>query len=146
MLQYHSKKLLQIRLNCQSKFELLVQTYVYLREANHKDYQSLALMANLHQRMDELGMHQYDGDHGDATTKTANGNNKLPQCSLCKSPDLHILFSVENNRNVCPLGSLLPKAAKECRVEILSRAKLLGSDPSPHQLKVVLDTAIQASK
>ena len=139
MLTFHSKKLLAIRQNSQSFFELLVGNYVYLRDGTRKNYQDLALLQVVHDRLDAIRTTQHDEE---GPTKTPNPR---PTCAHCKSREVHNYLSLEHVKLVCPLKTLSSKDARMYQPEFIEQIKQ-HKNPTAAQLEKILEEVVAKAK
>ncbi|CAJ1932118.1 unnamed protein product [Cylindrotheca closterium] len=135
ILQVHSENLLDIRTNSNSKKMLLLQNYIYLRDARKKDFGSNTITEKNIGRVDKMNqklqrelesLRAAKGRGGREPTKDKGreGDSTLKKCSQCKSRTLHTALKLEHNKTVCPLaghaGSWAKVAAEEVATAVLA--------------------------
>ncbi|CAJ1967906.1 unnamed protein product [Cylindrotheca closterium] len=135
ILQVHSENLLDIRTNSNSKKMLLLQNYIYLRDARKKDFGSNTITEKNIGRVDKMNqklqrelesLRAAKGRGGREPTKDKDkeGDSTLKKCSQCKSRTLHTALKLEHNKTVCPLaghaGSWAKVAAEQVATAVLA--------------------------
>ena len=100
---------------------MLLETYVYLRNADAKGFYHEKLTESLWKRMEEVS--QFGGT--EPLLPEADGG--LEKCSTCKSRVLHERVHAKHRRSECPFSSLSNTKARAATKELLA---LLDTDPS----------------
>jgi hypothetical protein len=120
MLLFHSEKLMEIRQFAVSRKQLILQIYTYLRDAQAKDFYHESMAGAIWERIGSLQM---------ATpAQVTPGNGSESKCSWCASKDLHKLFNLMGQRNLCPVKALPDKSkAKEAAKSIVDQKR---ADPT----------------
>jgi hypothetical protein len=124
MLSFHSEKLSEIRQYAVSRKQLVLQVYIYLRDAHAKDFYHESMAGAMWERIARIP----------STPAQAGGGVESSRCSWCTSKEMHQLFHVLGQRDQCPLKALTNKAkAKEAAKWIVDQKK---GDPKKeiHQL------------
>ena len=98
MIEYHSKKLLNIRSLALSKKYLLLQSYAYLRDAHVKQFYHESMTRALWTHIGTMN-NKSNTDGGSRN----NNTRAAPKCSWCKGTELHRAMSIQPYKNVCPL-------------------------------------------
>jgi hypothetical protein len=121
MLLFHSEKLMEICLFAVSRKQLILQICTYLRNAQAKDFYHESMAGALWERIGSLQM-----VNPPATTPGSGSESK---CSWCaSSKDLHKLFNLLGQRNLCPVKTLPDKSkAKEAAKSIVDQKR---ADPT----------------
>ena len=112
MLEFHSKKLLEIRMFALTRKMLILRTYTYLRDASKQGFYDNRMHEALWKQVTQIS-----GDPTDSGTEREPSNPKDPSgepkmCSLCKNKRLHQLLRVKHVRSSCPFRDTPPKEAK----------------------------------
>jgi hypothetical protein len=116
MLSFHSEKLMEIRQFSVSRKQLILQIYTYLRDAQAKDFYHESMAGAIWERIGSLQM--------TTPSQTGPGAGGDSKCSWCSSKDLHKLFNVVGQRNLCPLKTLTDKnKAKEAAKSIVDQKR-----------------------
>jgi hypothetical protein len=100
MLLFHSEKLMEIRQFAVSRKQLILQVYIYLRDAQVKDFYHESMAGAIWERIANIP----------AIPSTGGGGAESSRCSLCTNKDMHKLFNVLGQRDLCPVKSLPNKA------------------------------------
>lgn len=117
MIEYHTKNLLQIRLFSPSYYQLLVQTYVYLRDAEEKKFADATmyqpLLQDILRRTNELTT----AEPAPSPTPRADNN-----CTYCQSRGLHASLGVGINASHCPFkGKISQTKARSAAKKLLKK-------------------------
>jgi hypothetical protein len=116
MLSFHSEKLMEIRQFAVSRKQLILQVCAYLRDAQAKDFYHESMAGAIWEWIGSLQMA--------SPSQTGPGAGGDSKCSWCSSKDLHKLFNLVGQRNVCPLKTLPDKAkAKEAAKSIVDQKR-----------------------
>lgn len=113
LLEFHSKKLLEIRMFSLSRKMLILKTYTYLRDAAKQGFYDNRMNEALWRQilLGEHGENRGEQTGNDGTpTKESTAEPKL--CSQCKNKRLHLLLHVRHQRSVCPFRDQTPREAK----------------------------------
>ena len=125
MLDYHSIRLLQVRRHALSRKLLILETYVYLRDAEAKSFYHESMTENLWERMSDLTTQQAimfesnkggDADH----IPTKEG---IPRCSHCRSAPLHKLLGLQPTKTSCYYIDLSQAGARKAASEVVAELK-----------------------
>jgi hypothetical protein len=129
MLSFHSEKLIEIRQFAVSRKQLILQVYAYLRDAQAKDFYHESMAGAIWERIGSLQM----------ATPPQNTGSDQGKCSWCVSKDLHKLFNISGQRNLCPLKPLTDKnKAKEAAKSIVDQKRADSSKDIQELLSVAL--------
>jgi hypothetical protein len=129
MLSFHSEKLIEIRQFAVSRKQLILQVYTYLRDAQAKDFYHESMAGAIWERIGSLQM----------ATPPQNTGSDQGKCSWCVSKDLHKLFNISGQRNLCPLKPLTDKnKAKEAAKSIVDQKRADSSKDIQELLSVAL--------
>lgn len=127
LINHHSEKLLTIRMNADSRRDLILRTYVHLRDSARRSFyhesQTEALwdrMATLSEKLAASNNRRGGGGGGGGGDR--GGENKSPRCSHCKSSELHKAMKVGIGKADCPLTDLGGKEARKAAKEIMTEA------------------------
>jgi hypothetical protein len=101
MLAFHSEKLLEIRQFAVSRKMLILQVYTYLRDAQAKDFYHESMAGAIWERIANISA---------TPSSNAGGGPESSRCSYCTNKDMHKLFNVLGQRDLCPVKSLSTKA------------------------------------
>jgi hypothetical protein len=101
MLSFHSEKLMEIRQFAVSRKQLILQVYTYLRDAQAKDFYHESMAGAIWERIANIPT---------TPASTAGGGSESSRCSYCTNKDMHKLFNVLGQRDLCPVKSLPNKA------------------------------------
>jgi hypothetical protein len=126
MLDFHSDELLQIWQNSLTQKALILQTYLYLRDASSKGFYHESMTESLWDRLSLLssvkgnekvgrGAGGSGGSGGRGSVGATNGGGTgggVLRCSHCCSPKLHELAKVRPSKQVCPVKDFAAKKAK----------------------------------
>jgi hypothetical protein len=116
MLAFHSKKLLELRQFSVSKKQLILQVCTCLRDSRAKAFYHESVAGAIWERIANLP----------AALPPPSGST--PQCSWCTSKEMHKLFNVAGQRDLCPVKSLSSKSkAKEAAKWIVDHKR---ADPT----------------
>jgi hypothetical protein len=116
MLSFHSEKLMEIRQFAVSRKQLILQVYTYLRDAQAKDFYHESMAGAIWERIGSLQMAN--------PSPTGPGAGSESKCSWCSNKDLHKLFNIPGQRNLCPLKTLPDKnKAKEAAKSIVDQKR-----------------------
>jgi hypothetical protein len=120
VLLFHSEKLMEIRQFAVSRKQLVLQIHTCLRDAQAKDFHHESMAGALWERVGSLQMVN--------PLATTPGSGSESKCSWCASKDLHNLFNLLGQRNLCP-GKTLPdeSKAKEAAKSIVDQER---ADPT----------------
>jgi hypothetical protein len=137
VLQFHSKKLGMIRILSQTRRLLVLKTYVYLRDSSAKKFQDESMFERIHERLDDMELrgNPEASDH-------VPPSPRQPQCSHCKSRDIHESLSLEHTKAACPFGELSPAKARKARAEVLVNRR---AEPTAN-LRSLVTAAIEANR
>jgi hypothetical protein len=121
MLEYHSNKLLQICQHALTRKALVLQTYVYLHDADTKGFYHESMTESLWDRFAAMSSESHDnngngggggvGGGGNGRGKVAGkekekidkADDKRPKCSHCRNLKYHELAKVSPFKGACPL-------------------------------------------
>lgn len=130
LITYHSDKLLTIRMNAESRRDMILRTYVHLRDSAQKSFYHESIteaiwdqMSTLNEKLASAGPRR-----GGGGGKTGDGGGKggevtkKPTCSHCKSSDLHEAMKVGVGKADCPLADMNGKDARKAAKEIMTEA------------------------
>jgi hypothetical protein len=128
MLDYHSIRLLQVRRHALSRKMLILETYVYLRDASAKSFYHESMTEQLWELMADLSTQQasmMDAHPGAAsdTIPGAPGKEGTPRCSHCRNTSLHKLLEVQPTKKVCFFIDLSQAKARKAAGEALADLK-----------------------
>jgi hypothetical protein len=99
MLTFHSDKLLQVREHALTRQALILQTYIYLRDAKAKSFYHESMTESLWDRLADLSTKAEEEPHaGPGGAKTSK-----PRCSHCRNPKIHDISNVGPTKSDCPL-------------------------------------------
>jgi hypothetical protein len=101
MLSFHSEKLMEIRQFAVSRKQLILQIYTYLRDAQAKEFYHESMTGAIWERIANIPT---------TPASTAGGGSESSRCSYCTNKDMHKLFNVLGQRDLCPVRSLPNKA------------------------------------
>ena len=93
LLKHHAYKLGLIRETSFSRRHLILQTYAYLRDANHKDFISPKVLESM---VDDLRKRQAPPH------QQSNPPLEPPKCQHCRSFDLHAALQRSQVKSSCP--------------------------------------------
>lgn len=112
MLDFHAKKLLEIRMFALTRKMLVLRTYTYLRDASKQGFYDNRMNEALW-RHALLASDPTDsgGDQKESPAAPEKANDPK-QCSQCKSKRLHQLLRVKHQRSSCPFKDSTPREAK----------------------------------
>ena len=119
MICLHSKKLLYIRKSSRSKKIHILRTYTYLRDANAKSFNDIALNEAMWTKLHELETKNCLMAEAMSSTqagKSKSGKDKEEKkepCPHCKSKALHQHAKVVNTKAACPLKGYKAETARE---------------------------------
>ena len=129
MLKFHSEKLLEIRQFSVSRKQLILQIYTYLRDAQAKEFYHESMSGAIWERIASLPTAPSNGGGGPETSR----------CSWCTNKEMHKLFNVLGQRDLCPVKALTSKAkAKEAAKWIVDQKKTAPTS----DIQVLLATAL----
>ena len=118
MLTFHSEKLMEIRQFAVSRKQLILQIYTYLRDAQAKDYYHESMSGAIWDRIANIP----------AVPSHIGGGPEPSRCSWCTSKELHKLFNVLGQKDLCPVKTLPNKAkAREAAKWIVDQKR---TDPT----------------
>ncbi|CAJ1953805.1 unnamed protein product [Cylindrotheca closterium] len=135
LLSHHSKELLRIRVHSTSK--RLFQNYIYLRDAQAKNFNSNKITEKtitnvreenrlfqeaLDSRLEAL-VEERLAEHLAKNKKGAGKGNDEPKCSWCHNRDLHIALGIKHTPKACPLKSHPTTWAKKACRKVLQTYK-----------------------
>jgi hypothetical protein len=100
MFDHHSTKLREIRQFALTRKALILQTYVYLRDADAKSFYDVSMSASLWTRIGEIAETNEDNSGGG---EGGGGAKAKPRCSHCRSQPCHELAGVGLTKSTCPL-------------------------------------------
>lgn len=135
LVQHHSEKLLMLRMNAESRRDLILRTYAYLRDSAQKSYYHESQTEALWDRMSTLTEKLANSRRGGGGTGGGGGGgsggggggggggDRKPTCSHCKSRELHEAMKVGVGKAECPLASLGGREARQAAKEILAEVK-----------------------
>lgn len=133
MLSFHSEKLMEIRQFAVSRKQLILQVYTYLRDAQAKDFYHESMAGAIWERIGNLDAPLPSGGGG------GGGGNEATRCGWCNQKEMHRLFNLPGQRNVCPVKDLTDKSkAKEAAKWIVDQKR---ADPSK-ELQELLTSAL----
>jgi hypothetical protein len=104
MLKFHADKLVDIRNFAVSRKQLVLQVYTYLRDARGKDFYHESMTGALLERIGDLSLPPNAGG------STGDSGAGVTQCGWCNQRELHRLFDIPGQRQVCPVKDLTDKA------------------------------------
>ncbi|CAJ1965754.1 unnamed protein product [Cylindrotheca closterium] len=151
LLSHHSKELLRIRVHCTSKRLLLFQNYIYLCDAQAKNFNSNKIMEKtvtnvreenclfqeaLDSRLEAL-VEERLAEHLAKNKKGARKGNNEPKCSWCHNRDLHIALGIEHTPKACTLRSHPTTWAKKACRKVLQTYKADPKRPIAEIVKEV---------
>ena len=121
MLEHHSSKLAQIRATAVNRKSLILNTYVYLRDAEASDYTSTTMYRSMWESMTEvrnqcfaLGVALEEARESGAKKGKPDGDGGgSKQCAHCRSRKLHELLGVGVGRSTCPFSDLKSAQARK---------------------------------
>ena len=110
MFDHHSTKLEQIRFHALTRKALILQTYVYLRDADAKDFYDVSMSACLWTRFAD--MVETNEDNSGVGDGVGGGGKTKPRCGHCRSTLCHELARVGLSKTSCSLREVTdsPKA------------------------------------
>jgi hypothetical protein len=127
MLDYHSIRLLQVRRHALSRKMLILETYVYLRDAAAKSFYHESMTENLWELMADLTVQQaamIDATHGgDSDITPIIPKEGTPRCSHCRNTSLHKLLEIQSTKKVCVFLDLVQSKARKAAGEALAEFK-----------------------
>jgi hypothetical protein len=147
MLEFHSERLLQIRQNSLTRKALVLQTYVYLRDASAKAYYHESMTESLWDRLAIMAKSHEEVDSGKGGGGAGGGkgddDKRAVRCSHCRSSKLHVLAKVRPTKQLCPLKDVSQKKAK-----LVAKAAVEKWEKSPTEggFKAALAAAIASYK
>ena len=104
---YYNNKLLTLRGTSSSKRHFLLRVYVYLREANGKEFNEPGMAKYLWNRLTAL---QSDsGEKGGGS----GGGGTTDRCGHCRNKALHTLLKREHTKTNCPFKDLSQSLARK---------------------------------
>jgi hypothetical protein len=125
MLDYHSIRLLQVRRHALSRKMLILETYVYLRDAEAKSFYHESMTENLWEMMAELTTQQAamieSSLGGDVETSPAKEGTA--RCSHCRNASLHKLLGIQPTKMVCYFIDLAQAKARKAAGEAVAEFK-----------------------
>jgi hypothetical protein len=136
MLSFHSDKLLQVRSHALTRKALILQTYVYLRDASAKGFYHESMTESLWTRLAELSSNLTE------TKPPAGGDgNKRGRCSHCRNPKLHELCHAGPTKSDCPIAEVTDYS--KARTIAKKALENWTASPSREGFQHTLDLAIQ---
>jgi hypothetical protein len=99
MLSFHSEKLMEIRQFTVSRKQLILRIYTYLRDAQAKEFYHESMSGAIWQRIASIP----------ATPSQADGGTESSRCNYCSNKEMHKLFHVLGQRDLCPVKILANK-------------------------------------
>ena len=115
MLAFHSEKLMEIRQFAVSRKQLILQIYTYLRDAQAKDFYHESMAGAIWERLSSIP----------AVPSHTGGGPETSRCSYCSNKEMHKLFKVLGQRDLCPVKTLPNKGkAKEAAKWIVDQKKV----------------------
>jgi hypothetical protein len=127
MLDYHSIRLLQVRRHAISRRGLVLETYVYLRDAEAKAFYHESMAEVLWDKVAELTMMQasvsdnYQGGSDGELKKTPSPSS--PRCSHCRNATLHKMLNIESSKKACYFVELFQAKARKAASEAIAEHK-----------------------
>ena len=113
MLEFHSKKLLEIRMFALTRKMLVLRTYTYLRDASKQGFYDNRMSEALWKQVTLTTGDPTDSGGDQRETPALQDRNGEPkQCSQCKNKRLHQLLRVKHLRSACPFKDVTPREAK----------------------------------
>jgi hypothetical protein len=129
MLTFHSEKLIEIRQFAVSRKQLILQVYTYLRDAQAKAFYHESMSGAIWERIASIPTVPSNGGGGPESSR----------CSYCNSKELHKLFNVLGQRDLCPVKAVASKAkAKEAAKWIVDQKKTIPTS----DIQVLLASAL----
>ena len=119
LIKHHSGKLWNVRGLASSYRSFIYETYAYLRDAAHKEYQDLELMDHIWQKF-QTTSNTDGGDDGEAGGGGGSATSGRKRCSHCHRTDLHAAGKAN-----CYGKSLTAPVARK----VLKGATKRGTDP-----------------
>jgi hypothetical protein len=108
MLKFHADKLVEIWNFAVSRKQLVLQVYMYRRDARAKDFYHESMTGVIWERIGDLSLTP------NISSNTGVIGAGVTQCGWCNQRELHPLFDVPGQRQACPVKDLTNKAnAKE---------------------------------
>jgi hypothetical protein len=123
MLKFHADKLVEIRNFAVSRKQLILQVYTYLRDAKAQDFYHESMAGAIWERLGDLSMPTPNAGGGGG-----GGGAEVTRCGWCSQKELHRLFNLPGQRQVCPVKDLTDKAkAKEAAKWIVDQIRATPS-------------------
>jgi hypothetical protein len=133
MLDHHSSKLMELRRFSITRKQLILQVYVYLRDAQSKDFYHEFMAEALWTRMGTLSSPQKGKGPGTEGVTT--------KCGQCGTKALHQLLDKPGQKNFCPFKEFESQAkAKEAAKWVVSQAQ---ANPSKEVAELVAEAKEQ---
>jgi hypothetical protein len=130
MLVHHSNTLMELRRFSITRKQLILQMYVYLRDAQAKDFYHESMAEALWTRMATIG----SSSPSKGKSEVTNGTTK---CGQCGTKSLHQLLDKPGQKNYCPFKDFESQAkAKEAAKWVVSQAQ---ADPSKDVSEIVTE-------
>jgi hypothetical protein len=106
---------------------LILETYVYLRDAAAKSFYHESMTENLWELMADLTVQQaamIDATHGgDSDITPIIPKEGTPRCSHCRNTSLHKLLEIQSTKKVCVFLDLVQSKARKAAGEALAEFK-----------------------
>ena len=128
MMLHHSKKLLRIRSNALSRKQLVLQTYIYLRDNENKKIYHESFNTTLWAKLIEIKKRptKSGGARTDASRTT--------RCNWCRSSDLHDTLNIKPYKSVCPFQETPLSKAKKMAGEVMKRLRADGNSKTAKEI------------
>jgi hypothetical protein len=108
---------------------LILQTYTYLRDAQTKEFYHESMAGAMWDRIASLP----------AVPSNGGGGPESSRCSWCTNKEMHKLFNVPGQRDLCPVKTLTTKVkAKDAAKWIVDQKKLAPTS----DIQVLLASAL----
>jgi hypothetical protein len=137
LFDHHSRRLAELRHHARTRRDLILRTYIYLRDAKHKGFYSNAMMETLWEKVTELAA----APTGRLQPTPSGSVAGEPKCGHCKSKEVHQLLNKAGNKLHCPFKTLSHAKMVLARDRFL---ELHRATPSG-DLEELLATAIAAA-
>lgn len=112
MLEFHAKKLLEIRMFALTRKMLILRTYTYMRDAAKQGFYDNRMNEALWKHALLTGDPTEGGGDQRESPSAGEKNAEAKLCSQCKNKRLHQLMRVKHQRSACPFKDNTPKDAK----------------------------------
>ena len=123
MIRFHSLKLAWIRQTSRSKRMHLLRTYTYLRDAQAKSFNDIALTESIWtkvRQLETMSLVLAEMPTCESTEKEQKKSGSIQVCTICRSKALHSLFDLaHDNKAACPLKGYKTGTAKKLVKQIL---------------------------